>query len=122
MNIRLTFYKESGELDALKCLTLILMVLYLILKPSAQKALILVKNSALFDKHYPPGFATLTLDSNVTIGRNLNYAGKMFTKSFKSSCNAAKTSIRTAIKEVLRTQWSTQSLEWFANKLNPKKV
>jgi len=35
-------------------------------------------------------------------------------------CNAAKTSIRAAIKEVLPTQWSTQSLEWFASKLNPK--
>lgn len=35
-------------------------------------------------------------------------------------CNAAKASIRTAIKEVLRTQWSTQTLAWFANKLNPK--
>lgn len=35
-------------------------------------------------------------------------------------CNNAKTSIRTAIKEVLRTQWSTQTLEWFAKKLNPK--
>jgi len=35
-------------------------------------------------------------------------------------CLAAKASIRTAIKEVLRTQWSTQTLEWFADKLNPK--
>ena len=35
-------------------------------------------------------------------------------------CGAAKTSIRTVIKEVLRTQWSTQTLEWFADKLNPK--
>jgi hypothetical protein len=35
-------------------------------------------------------------------------------------CNAAKTGIRTAIKAVLRTQWSTQTLEWFAGKLNPK--
>lgn len=35
-------------------------------------------------------------------------------------CNNAKTSIRTTIKEVLRTQWSTQALEWFAKKLNPK--
>jgi group II intron reverse transcriptase/maturase len=35
-------------------------------------------------------------------------------------CNNAKTSIRTAIKEVLRTQWSTLTLEWFAEKLNPK--
>lgn len=35
-------------------------------------------------------------------------------------CNNAKTSIRTTIKEVLQTQWSTQTLEWFAKKLNPK--
>ncbi len=35
-------------------------------------------------------------------------------------CQNAKTSIRTAIKEVLRTQWSTQPLEWFAKRLNPK--
>lgn len=35
-------------------------------------------------------------------------------------CQNAKTSIRTAIEEVLKTQWSTQLLEWFADKLNPK--
>jgi RNA-directed DNA polymerase len=35
-------------------------------------------------------------------------------------CNAAKTSIRTAIKAVLRPQWSTQTLAWFSEKLNPK--
>jgi hypothetical protein len=37
-----------------------------------------------------------------------------------TKCNTAKTSIRTVIKEVLHTQWSTQSLEWFPAKLNPK--
>lgn len=35
-------------------------------------------------------------------------------------CNAAKMHIRTCIKEILRPQWSTQTLEWFAGKLNPK--
>ena len=35
-------------------------------------------------------------------------------------CQNAKTSIRTAIREVLKTQWSTQLLEWFADRLNPK--
>lgn len=35
-------------------------------------------------------------------------------------CNAAKTSIRVAIKKVLGTQWSTQTLMWFADRLNPK--
>jgi group II intron reverse transcriptase/maturase len=35
-------------------------------------------------------------------------------------CNAAKARIVTAIKEVLRVRWSTQTLEWFADKLNPK--
>lgn len=35
-------------------------------------------------------------------------------------CNAAKTSIRTVIKTVLPTQWNTQKLEWFAQRLNPK--
>ena len=35
-------------------------------------------------------------------------------------CQNAKTSIRTAIKEVLITQWSTQQLVWFADRLNPK--
>jgi RNA-directed DNA polymerase len=32
----------------------------------------------------------------------------------------AKTSIRTKLREVLHTQWSNQTLEWFAEKLNPK--
>ncbi len=35
-------------------------------------------------------------------------------------CNAAKTNIRTVIKAVLPTQWNTQKLEWFAQRLNPK--
>lgn len=34
--------------------------------------------------------------------------------------NAAKTSIRTAIKGVLHPEWTTCPLEWFAAKLNPK--
>jgi RNA-directed DNA polymerase len=32
----------------------------------------------------------------------------------------AKVSIRTALKEVLKVRWSTQTLEWFAGKLNLK--
>ena len=32
----------------------------------------------------------------------------------------AKTSIRTKLREVLRTRWSEKTLEWFADKLNPK--
>jgi RNA-directed DNA polymerase len=32
----------------------------------------------------------------------------------------AKTSIRTRMREVLRTRWSDKSLEWFAEILNPK--
>jgi RNA-directed DNA polymerase len=35
-------------------------------------------------------------------------------------CNAAKTNIRTVIKTVLPTQWNTQKLVWFAQRLNPK--
>lgn len=32
----------------------------------------------------------------------------------------AKTHIRTSMREILRTRWSTQTLEWFADVLNPK--
>lgn len=32
----------------------------------------------------------------------------------------AKTSIRERLREVVRTRWSNQTLEWFADKLNPK--
>jgi len=32
----------------------------------------------------------------------------------------AKTSIREKLREVVRTRWSNQTLEWFADKLNPK--
>ena len=35
-------------------------------------------------------------------------------------CNAAKTSIRTKIKEVMPSNWSNLTLRWFADKLNPK--
>lgn len=34
--------------------------------------------------------------------------------------NNAKRSVSAAIKEVLRPQWRTQNLEWFAKNLNPK--
>jgi len=34
--------------------------------------------------------------------------------------NAAKTSIREAIRGVMIPRWSQQTLEWFAEKLNPK--
>ena len=34
--------------------------------------------------------------------------------------NAAKTSIREAIRGVMKPRWSQQTLEWFAEKLNPK--
>ncbi|HEY6954664.1 MAG TPA: group II intron reverse transcriptase/maturase [Flavisolibacter sp.] len=32
----------------------------------------------------------------------------------------AKTNIRTTLREILRTRWSERSLEWFAERLNPK--
>ena len=32
----------------------------------------------------------------------------------------AKTSIREKLRGVLRTQWSNQTLQWFADQLNPK--
>jgi len=34
--------------------------------------------------------------------------------------NAAKTSIREAIRGVMILRWSQQTLDWFAEKLNPK--
>ncbi len=37
-----------------------------------------------------------------------------------SICQSAKTSIRGAMKAILLTRWSNQSIEWFAKKLNPK--
>lgn len=35
-------------------------------------------------------------------------------------CQNARTSIKAALREVVKTRWSTQTLEWFAKKLNPK--
>lgn len=35
-------------------------------------------------------------------------------------CQKARTSIKVALREVVKTRWSTQTLEWFAKKLNPK--
>jgi RNA-directed DNA polymerase len=35
-------------------------------------------------------------------------------------CQKAKTAIRSKIKEILQVRWNVATLEWFANKLNPK--
>ncbi len=60
-------------------------------------------------------FQPRTVKVKITPGTN-----KLMIMFLPAISNAAKTAIRTAIKGILITQWSTQTLQWFASRLNPK--
>lgn len=57
-------------------------------------------------------FQPRTVKSKIGLNRYLIFGAAI--------SNAAKTSIRTAIKGVLHPEWTTYTIEWFAAKLNPK--
>ncbi|MFA6059855.1 MAG: reverse transcriptase domain-containing protein [Taibaiella sp.] len=46
--------------------------------------------------------------------------GERFVVFMGGICNAAKTHIKQEMRRVLVTQWSNMTLEWFAERLNPK--
>ncbi|MEO7523596.1 MAG: reverse transcriptase domain-containing protein, partial [Ferruginibacter sp.] len=89
----------------------------LTLHPEKTK-IVCCKNYQRLKKHNNESFTSLsysfqprTIKSKLG-GRFLIFGAGIF--------NAAKTHIKTCIKEILRTQRSTLTLEWFAGKPNPK--
>ncbi len=91
----------------------------LTLHPEKTK-IVYCKNYHRNDKHDNESFTFLSYSFQPGTIKDRFGGAKRLLVFGAAICNAAKTSIRAAIKEVLRTQWSTQTLEWFANKLNPK--
>ena len=91
----------------------------LTLHPEKTK-IVYCKNYQRCEKHDSESFTFLSYSFQPRTVKDKFSRAKRLLVFSAAICNAAKTSIRTAIKEVLRTQWSTQSLEWFADKLNPK--
>lgn len=78
------------------------------------------KNYQRLDKHENESFTFLSYSFQPRTVKSKFGKGKRLLVFGAAICNAAKTNIRTAIKTVLPTQWNTQKLEWFAQKLNPK--
>jgi RNA-directed DNA polymerase len=91
----------------------------LTLHPEKTK-IVYCKNYQRPDKQDNESFTFLSYSFQPRTVKSKFDSGKRLLVFGAAICNNAKTSIRTAIKEVLQTQWSTQTLDWFAKKLNPK--
>jgi len=91
----------------------------LTLHPEKTK-IVYCKNYQRHDRHDNESFTFLSYSFQPRTVKSKFGSAKRLLVFGAAICNNAKASIRTAIKEVLRTQWSTQTLEWFAEKLNPK--
>ncbi len=91
----------------------------LTLHPEKTK-IVYCKNYQRTEKHDNESFTFLSYSYQPRTMRDKYGREKRLLIFGAAICQNAKTSIRAALKEVLRTQWSTQTLEWFAKKLNPK--
>jgi RNA-directed DNA polymerase len=78
------------------------------------------KNYQRHDKHDNNSFTFLSYSFQPRTVRDKFGRKKRLVVFNAAISQYAKTSIRTKLREVLRTRWSNQTLEWFAEKLNPK--
>jgi len=108
--------KKEAEL-MLEALKVRMQQYELTLHPEKTK-IVYCKNYQRLEKHDNESFTFLSYSFQPRTIKS-RFGGRLLVFG-AAICNAAKTGIRTAIKAVLRTQWSTQTLEWFASKLNPK--
>ncbi len=108
--------KEEAE-QMLEALRARMQKYELTLHPEKTK-IVYCKNYQRLEKHDNESFTFLSYSFQPRTIKS-RFGGRLLVFG-AAICNAAKTGIRTAIKAVLRTQWSTQTLEWFAGKLNPK--
>lgn len=91
----------------------------LTLHPEKTK-IVYCKNYQRLEKHDNESFTFLSYSFQPRTVKDKFGRAKRIVVFGAAICNSAKTSIRKAIKEVLPTGWTTQTLEWFASKLNPK--
>jgi group II intron reverse transcriptase/maturase len=108
--------KKEAEL-MLEALKVRMQKYELTLHPEKTK-IVYCKNYQRLEKHDNESFTFLSYSFQPRTIKS-RFGGRLLVFG-AAICNAAKTGIRAAIKAVLRTQWSTQTLEWFASKLNPK--
>jgi group II intron reverse transcriptase/maturase len=108
--------KEEAE-EMLAGLTARMSEFDLTLHPEKTK-IVYARNYRRSEKHENESFTFLSYSYQPRIVKSK--FGNLLLIFGADICQAAKTSIRTAIKEVLRTRWGTQQLEWFAQRLNPK--
>ncbi|MEO6730811.1 MAG: group II intron reverse transcriptase/maturase [Ferruginibacter sp.] len=78
------------------------------------------KNYQRHERHDNESFTFLSYSFQPRTIKSKFGGGKRLLVFGAAISNAAKTSIRTVIKTGLPTQWNTQKLEWFAQRLNPK--
>lgn len=91
----------------------------LTLHPEKTK-IVYCKNYQRTDRHENEGFTFLNYSFQPRTVKSKFGNTKRLLVFGAAICNNAKMSIRTVIKEVLLAQWSTLTLEWFAEKLNRK--
>lgn len=87
---------------------------------SEKTKIVYCKNYQRHEKHDNESFIFLSYSFQPRTIKSKFSMGKRLLVFSAAICNAAKTSIRSKIREVLKPQWSTQTLDWFAVKLNPK--
>ena len=78
------------------------------------------KNYQRNDKHDNNSFTFLSYSFQPRTVKDKFGRAKRIVMFNAAISQQAKTSIRAKLRAVLKTQWSNQTLEWFAEKLNPK--
>jgi RNA-directed DNA polymerase len=78
------------------------------------------KNYRRNDKHDNNSFTFLSYSFQPRTIKSQRHIGERFVVFMAGISNQAKAYIRKRMKEVLITQWSNMTLEWFAEQLNPK--
>ena len=112
------YSKEEAE-QMLKRLTIRMSEYELALHPEKTR-IVYCKNYQRNENHDNESFTFLSYSFQPRARRDKFGRKKTFFVFSGAISNAAKTSIREAIRGVMNPRWSQQTLEWFAGKLNPK--
>lgn len=78
------------------------------------------KNYQRNDKHDNNSFTFLSYSFQPRTIKSQRNMGERFVVFRAGICNQAKTHIRKRLRQILVIRWSNMTLEWFAEKLNPK--
>ena len=78
------------------------------------------KNYSRKGKHDAESFIFLSYSFQPRTIRSKRNTGERFVVFMAGICNRAKKYIKEGLRNILRPQWTNMTLEWFAEKLNPK--